>query len=188
MDAKRELEQAAELLGKVLRRLAVTQGDVELGVALLEEGAREHAVDRRRQERHAVAHDARDLEQPLVRQPRLAKAPYLLGGLEVGLGGHHAAVRPREPERAPQRTQIGLLESGALCHLGERVTLAAVTRERPLERQQAQAIVLDRLAQFLQRGPVARQLTNQPRARLALPVVSQPVEQALSLRVDVLSP
>jgi hypothetical protein len=186
VDGEHVLEERPQLTPQLLDRLPIAQCGIDLGVALLEERVREHPLHGRREQRHPVPHDTRDLEQPVVGQSRLAKSLDHLGRLDVRIGADGVApVRARQSERAAQRAQVGLLDARALCDLGDRVARAVLAGERSLEWEQAQTVALDRVPQLLDGSAVARQLTDQTAARFALALVGQAVEQAFRLWIDV---
>ena len=163
------------------RRIALRQ------LPLVHAGLREHLPDKIavgiRQVGHRDPDDPRGVEHAILGQPRVQEELRPLGGLQIRLAVDALLVgRNRRPERPHEPDQEVVLEAGAGCDLLHGVALGPLL-EDALNREQDQAVLLDRALQLLERDTVLRQVLEQREPRLArLP--GEAVEQAFGLEVD----
>ncbi len=163
-------------------------GITERKLALVEARLGEHLADEVAvgvgEVRHRDADDPRGLQQPVLRQARVEKRLRPLGGLDVSLAEDPIVVlRDRRSERLQQAGEEFGLEARFLSYLRRAVAMR-VLLEHPLDRQQHEPVLLDRLLQLLERNALVGELLQQRQPRLArLPL--QVAEQALGLEIDL---
>ena len=179
------VEQAARERQQLVRRALEPAGEVELGVAGLEERLGEQHAQRLGVADHPAAEHARDLERVLAREAGVGERRRVLGGAEVGLAEHLlVGVGDREPERPAVLGEALEPEPGLLGDLALAVGLVA--GEQALDRQQHEAILLHRGAQLVDAAALfVVEVLEQLHPRGTRLVVLEPVEEPLGFPVHV---
>ena len=183
--AERVVERLVEKRRQALSGRRVAHRDVALGIA----GAKEAFADLRSGRVGELVHRHPDhpgrLEHLILGQPRVDDLLRIASLLEV-VGAQRALPRLRRGE-TQRLAEPGEGLDGDPRFVGDllRRVAAIVAAQDPFDRQQHEAVVLDRVAELLERHAVVGELGQQLEAGLAcLPV--EALEQALGFEIDLL--